>query len=226
MYQVSVKLLVEQNQDPVCLIGGLARLTQIKEPFTMTTRERGLKILEAIQTMGHTSLLEHVSFGMVITGASRVFLAQITRHRVASYMSQSQQYQDHDDFPYVTPASLVGDSAYTSFMHTANEVYKSLKAIVGKDDARYVLPGAARNDLFITMNARELAHAVFPQRLCKRNTPEPLHVVKLMLKALVDSGYGELFKGCGPACVSHGKCDQGKMACGKPYRAWEELYEV
>lgn len=230
MYEISVKLITKPNIDPVTLIGGLARLTQIKEEFELSSRERGLKILDFIAQAGHTSLLEHAYFGVVIHGASRVFLAQITRHRVASYMSQSQQYQDHDNFPYVIPESIMGDDlscrVYDEFMKHAQEVYETLKARVGRDDARYVIPGGARNDLFVTMNARELILAAFPQRLCKRNTPESMYIMKLWLKALVDEGYGDLFKYAGPTCVTKGCCNEGRMACGNPYKNWEELIDV
>lgn len=231
MYKITVKLVTEPSVDPITLIGGLARLTQIKEEFEPTSRERGLKILDFITQAGHTSLLEHAYFGFVIHGASRVFLAQITRHRVASYMSQSQQYQDHENFPYVTPESILGNKvaerAYSELMQFINETYILLKTQgIDKDDARYVLPGAARNDLFITMNARELIMAAFPQRLCKRNTPEPLYAMKKVLKCLVDAGYRDLFQYAGPTCVIHGRCNEGRMACGNPYKNWEELINV
>lgn len=231
MYEITVKLITKPNVDPITLIGGLARLTQLKKEFEPTSRERGLKILDFITQAGHTSLLEHAHFGFVIQGASRVFLAQIVRHRVASYLSQSQQYQDHDNFPYVTPASIAGDEracrAYTELMKFANETYIFIKSCgIDKDDARYVIPGAARNDLFITMNARELIFAAFPQRLCKRNTPETQYAMKKLLKTLVDEDYGQLFQYAGPTCVIHGHCNEGRMACGNPYKNWEELIDV
>lgn len=232
MYKISVKLIVPPSVDPVTLIGGLARLTQVKEEFEPSSKERGMKILDFIAQAGHTSLLEHVHFGVVIHGASRVFLAQITRHRIASYMSQSQQYQDHDDFPYLTPTVLQEEVNadlrvdYDWLMEQLNEFYIRAKERIGKDDARYILPGAARNDLFVTMNARELILSAFPQRLCKRNTPETVHIMKRWLKALVDAGYGDLFKYAGPTCVIHGCCNEGRMSCKNPYKNWEELIDV
>lgn len=41
---------------------------------------------------GHESIAEHANFTFVIKGVSRVLLAQLTRHRVASYSVESQRY--------------------------------------------------------------------------------------------------------------------------------------
>ena len=40
--------------------------------------------IEKLMGMGHESVLEHVSFTFGIEGVSRVLLAQLTRHRIAS----------------------------------------------------------------------------------------------------------------------------------------------
>ena len=40
--------------------------------------------------MGHESIFEHASFTFGIEGVSRVLLAQLTRHRLASFSVQSQ----------------------------------------------------------------------------------------------------------------------------------------
>lgn len=39
--------------------------------------------------MGHESVLEHASFTFGVEGVSRVLLAQLTRHRLASFSVQS-----------------------------------------------------------------------------------------------------------------------------------------
>ena len=41
--------------------------------------------VERVMAMGHESVLEHVSFTFLIEGVSRVLLAQLTRHRIASF---------------------------------------------------------------------------------------------------------------------------------------------
>lgn len=44
-----------------------------------------LRSLMAAVASGHDSVLEHVSFSFRISGISRVTLAQLTRHRIASF---------------------------------------------------------------------------------------------------------------------------------------------
>ena len=111
-------------------------------------------------------------------------------------------------------------------MTTGERLYRLLKAHgVPRDQARYVIPGAARNDLFMDANARQWIEVILPQRICKRNTLETRHVMALILKNLM-LNYDYLFKHAGPACLTCGKCDQGKMSCGRPFTAFDELLET
>ncbi len=56
-----------------------------------------------LSDLGHASPIEHASFTFGIEGVSRTLLAQITRHRIASFSVQSQRYVRLDDFRYVIP---------------------------------------------------------------------------------------------------------------------------
>lgn len=227
MKNIQVILITKPDFDVAGVIGGLASLTQHKKVFTPTSHEAGLKVMKRLVEMGHTSLLECADFGFIFESTSRVFLAQITRHRVASYTSGSQQYQDHDNFPYIVPESIASDpeakAIYETGMGQINDLYMELKAIVGKDDARYVLPGAAANHLYVKMNLREIVGPVMTQRICRRNTPESLSNVRGMVQAMCNAGFEEYVRFGGCACITEDKCDQGKMCCGKPYTSWEDM---
>ena len=50
------------------------------------------RYLNRLMDMGHLSPIEHASFTFGIEGVSRSLLAQITRHRIASFSVQSQRY--------------------------------------------------------------------------------------------------------------------------------------
>lgn len=109
---------------------------------------------------GHTSVLEHASATFRIEGISRACLAQLTRHRIASYSVESQRYCEvgRGDW-YVTPPSLEGDEleAYHAAMRAAMAVYEDALAHgVRKEDARCLLPMATRTTLVMTINARSL----------------------------------------------------------------------
>ena len=56
--------------------------------------------------MGHESPIEHMSFTFGIEGVSRSLLAQITRHRMASFSVQSQRYVREGAFEFVLPPEI------------------------------------------------------------------------------------------------------------------------
>ena len=68
--------------------------------------EKTARFLEMLSGLGHASPIEHASFTFGIEGVSRSLLAQITRHRIASFSVQSQRYVRLDDFRYVVPPAI------------------------------------------------------------------------------------------------------------------------
>ena len=68
------------------------------------------RFLQKLIEMGHESTMEHASFTFAISGVSRSFLAQITRHRIASFSVQSQRYvgqkRDEVEFNYIMPPAI------------------------------------------------------------------------------------------------------------------------
>ena len=70
------------------------------------TEEKTAKFLTMLSDLGHASPIEHASFTFGIEGVSRTLLAQITRHRIASFSVQSQRYVRLDDFRYVVPPEI------------------------------------------------------------------------------------------------------------------------
>ena len=70
------------------------------------TPEKTASFLEMLSEIGHESPIEHASFTFGIEGVSRSLLAQITRHRIASYSVQSQRYVKEDSFEFVLPPEI------------------------------------------------------------------------------------------------------------------------
>ena len=163
----------------------------------------------------HQSPLEHVSFTFGIEGVSRAMLAQITRHRIASFSVQSQRYVNMDGFGYVIPPSIAANQdaldEYEHFMDRADLVYTYLRSSgIPAEDARFVLPNACETRMIVTMNARELLH-FFSLRCCKRAQWEIRAVADEMLR-LCKEVAPEIFAKAGPGCV-RGHCPEGKMGC-------------
>ncbi len=185
------------------------------------------KFIERLTSFGHMSPFEHASFTFGIEGVSRSLLAQITRHRVASFSVKSQRYvsarNEEDIFNFVIPPSIeqLGEDAkqkYIAQMATMQEWYNQWQTVLGgsceksNEDARFVLPNACETKMIVTMNARELMH-FFHLRCCSRAQWEIRDVAWQMLE-LVMKVAPTIFCKSGPSCID-GACPEGKMCCGK-----------
>lgn len=205
------------------------------------TDERAESFVEMLSTIGHESPIEHASFTFAIEGVSRSLLAQITRHRLASFSVQSQRYVKLSSFDYITPPEIAADpetlSLYEETIQTCVEAYRKLSDMLEDrhyadflaqglpekearkkaekkaiEDARFVLPNASETKMVMTMNARELLH-FFRLRCCNRAQWE----IRALAKAMAAEVYPvapALFVKAGPSCLS-GACPEGKMSCGK-----------
>lgn len=176
-----------------------------------------LFVLRKTIESGHESVIEHVSFTFKIEGVSRALLAQLTRHRIASFSVQSQRYCDMSSFRVVVPDSIKRDQALLQEYGTALDAIKTfyqsaVKEGVPKEDARFILPNAALTDLVVTMNARELRH-FFSLRCCNRAQWEIRALADEMLKICREQ-CPVIFESAGPGCVS-GHCPEARP-CGHP----------
>lgn len=176
-----------------------------------------------IMAMGHDSVLEHASFTFGVEGVSRVLLAQLTRHRMASYSVQSQRYVSYaEGFDYIVPPKIaaLGEDAvreYDAQMAQMHAWYTDWQQRLGdgegsNEDARFVLPGACETRLMMTMNVRELRH-FFSLRMCSRAQWE-IRALATEMHALCMTVAPALFADAGPACL-RGACPEGEKTCGR-----------
>ncbi|MDE6967322.1 MAG: FAD-dependent thymidylate synthase [Clostridia bacterium] len=184
------------------------------------------KFIEKLLSLGHLSPIEHASFTFGIEGVSRSLLAQITRHRIASFSVKSQRYVSANNgevFNYIIPPAIkeLGaeyESKFENQMAQMQEWYNEWQTLLGgageksNEDARFVLPNASETKMILTMNARELMH-YFELRCCNRAQWE-IRAISWEMLRLVREVAPNLFKHCGPACVN-GACSEGKMSCKK-----------
>lgn len=188
------------------------------------------KSLDSALDKGHQSVIEHATFTFLVDGVSRALLAQLTRHRIASYSVQSQRYVSmKDKFEYVIPPRIkelgaVAVSEYERQMDTMHDWYCRWQAALlnaghtkehANEDARFVLPNAATTRLMVTMNARNL-HKFFGLRCCGRAQWEIREMASLMLEE-VKIIAPKVFEKAGPPCA-YGPCPEGSRSCGKPWR--------
>ena len=205
------------------------------------TDEKSAAFVDMLAEIGHESPIEHASFTFGVEGVSRSLLAQLTRHRMASYSVQSQRYVREKMFDYVLPPEIeaIPEAAaeYRQAMEEDQAHYDRLTAILkdkhlkdmldsGMDekeanraaekkaieDARFVLPNACATKLIMTMNARSLMN-FFHHRCCNRAQWEIRELAEEMYKLCIEAA-PHLFRKAGPKCVN-GACPEGKMTCGK-----------
>jgi thymidylate synthase (FAD) len=221
-------ILVEHTPDSQALVALGARLCyaggDVDSLMQKVSTQDQQGFLEKIMGMGHESVLEHASFTFLAEGVSRVLLAQLTRHRIASFSVQSQRYVSYKSgFGYIIPPAIrdLGDEAvaeYNSQMAQIQQWYEDWQQKLGaageksNEDARFVLPGACETRILFTMNVRELRH-FFSLRMCSRAQWE----IRQMAQSMFEQCYRvapALFKDAGPGCI-RGACPEGEKTCGK-----------
>ncbi|MBR5345785.1 MAG: FAD-dependent thymidylate synthase [Clostridia bacterium] len=190
--------------------------------------------VERIMGMGHESVLEHASFTFAMEGVSRVLLAQLTRHRLASFSVQSQRYVSYaGGFNYILPPQIeaLGEEAVAEYDRQMAEMHrwyigwqeKLQKGEGGNEDARFVLPGACETRLIVTMNVRELRH-FFSLRMCARAQWEIRAVATQMHRMCLEIA-PMLFADAGPGCL-RGRCPEGEKSCGRAAEIRRERQEL
>lgn len=206
------------------------------------TDEKTVSFIDMLLSIGHESVLEHVSFTFGIEGISRACSHQLVRHRIASYSQKSQRYVNENGFEFITPPEIAENSAakaefdniigqisssYDKIADMLTESHKERFMAEGMDektaenkarklaneDARFVLPNACETKIVVTMNVRSLFN-FFHHRCCNRAQWEIRNVANEMLKLCLKAAPA-VFRYAGPSCVANGKCPEGKMTCGK-----------
>ncbi len=227
------------------LIAAAAKLCYAKSDIDTLmeklTPDKVESFLAMLTELGHESPVEHASFTFGIEGVSRALLAQITRHRIASFSVQSQRYVDKSGFDYILPPEIAdvpeAEAEFKAAMEEDARHYASLKALLtekrmeklvsegmdeaaarkaaeksANEDARFVLPNACDTRMIVTMNVRSLWN-FFKLRCCSRAQWEIREVATEMLR-LCREAAPLLFATAGPACLT-GKCAEGAYSCGK-----------
>ena len=237
--------LIAHTNDPEKTIAAAAKLcysdAHIETLLDGLTPEKTTAFLQKLSDLGHASPIEHASFTFGIEGVSRTFLAQVTRHRIASFSVQSQRYVRLEDFRYVIPPEIacipeakaqfirsMNDDAqkYLELVHTLEDAHtarfmaqglpeKTARAKASKqanEDARFVLPNACETKMVMTMNCRSLQN-FFNLRCCNRAQWEIRAVADEMLRLVLPLA-PHVFAYAGPRCLT-GACPEAHMCCGK-----------
>lgn len=116
---------------------------------------------------GHLGVFEHITFTFLIEGGSRVMTHQLVRHRMASYLHQSQRAVPMASLELIVPPTIPGDMRQRWFeaMQNCYQLYVRLEELgIPRGDARYIMPHGMETRIWMTVNARSLLH-FFKERL-------------------------------------------------------------
>lgn len=248
--------LIQNTPNPEKIIAAAAKLcysdSSCENIMNGLTDEKTNNFIKMLADLGHESPVEHVTFTFGIEGVSRTLLAQITRHRLASFSVQSQRYVKKDNFIFITPPSISSNpeiekmyiksmnDSFTAYNIIADNLSKKyynefLEAGINEkqakskaekkaiEDARFVLPNACETKMVVTMNVRSLMN-FFKLRCCKRAQWE-IRALAMEMYKLCFKTATLLFINSGPSCVC-GNCSEGKMSCGMSAQVKEEFDKI
>lgn len=175
----------------------------------------------AMTRLPHPTIQKFAVINVAVVGASRRFLAQITRHQnEVKFMSASLQYSDYSgEAGFVTPYNMLGTMQEFTYQelckHAMDEYAAMVETCIDNDSAGYMAPQGLRNILIISATPFQWKHMI-GQRVCRRNTDETRYVLLRIWEQLYKIN-PVLFapETTGPTCQRE-KCKEGKMSCGKP----------
>ena len=156
------------TDNPVAAIAEAAAQSYEKNPEEMD-HEDHVRLVKDLIEKNHMSPIEFAGATFYVEGVSRSYLAQLTRHRHASYMVSSQRYNEASDKGFVLPNSITGldggggslAGRVLNYVEKGNEIYEELReAGVPKEDARYIKPIGTTTQLEMKANFREWRHII------------------------------------------------------------------
>ena len=238
--------LISHTPEPEKIVAAAAKLcyssSDIDNIRDGLTEEKTRNFIEMLVSVGHESVMEHVTFTFGIEGISRACSHQLVRHRIASYSQKSQRYVNENGFDFITPPAIEDvPEALEEYNRTISAITESYGKIAdllteyhknelmkngldektatskarktANEDARFILPNACETKIVVTMNVRSLFN-FFRHRCCNRAQWEIRDVANEMLKLCLEVA-PVIFSHAGASCVATGKCPEGKMSCGK-----------
>ena len=170
------------------------------------TDDSAEKFVRNLIKRGHESVLEHFSCTFKII-CDRGVMAELTRHRLASFSVESTRYNNYDELTFIRPhlqSNTVGmkeeicekaltknmsffvltNIAWESKMRDVEEFYKNLIGSgIQPEQARGFLPNSLKTEIVMTANLREW-RTILKLRTAKAAHPQMRQVAGMILKIL------------------------------------------
>ncbi len=156
--------LVRSTEQPESMIARAARISHQPSGDEGKDSEEDRQLIRKLRKWGHWSPFEFASATFYVEGISRSCLAQLTRHRLASFMVRSMRYVEQNQEETVIPGSVERADLSQEFEEEIAANYdlyqKALEAGVPKEDARFLLPIGSKTSLYLKTNFREYRHII------------------------------------------------------------------
>lgn len=201
-YMMPEVKLLSYTQDPERVVATAARTCYSRndpdEVWDNLQTDEDVKKAISILPASHLSPFEHVSFTFSIDNVSRALLAQLTRHRIASYSVKSQRYVDTGRlFSAYTPGSITTNTEalqeYKHAMANALEAYNRIQSILMND--KFYVFCVEHEDLIIRiyklLNEDDMAEPVFNRALTDNLLVDILHVNELKNSGVTDTPWND-----------------------------------
>ena len=151
----SVELVDDINGEKI--LRKLERCGKVSRKSTLGDAE---SFVRSIIKCGHESVLEHVSLTFHIV-CDRAIMAELTRHRHASFTVESTRYVKYDELAVIQPPLPTAD-AVIAFRWAIREHERNYQMFIKNGErpeiSRAVLPLCLATELYMTANLRELRH--------------------------------------------------------------------
>ena len=174
-----------------------------------------LDVMMAKRKIGLGELAEKVDITMANLSVLKNNKARAVRFSTLDALCRGR-YVLPDTVAAVPEAREAYESAFREQSAFAREMVARGLAM---EDAAYCALSGHTADILFSMNARELAH-FFRLRTCERAQWE-IRAVAWRMLGLLRARCAELFDECGPSCLVTGRCPEGRLSCGRPYRKGE-----
>ncbi|MBQ3879325.1 MAG: FAD-dependent thymidylate synthase, partial [Oscillospiraceae bacterium] len=131
-------ILIAHTPTPEEIVAAAAKTCYSARPIETVMEnldgESAASFVEMLSSIGHESPIEHATFTFAVEGVSRTLLAQITRHRIASFSVRSQRYVSERKFDYVLPPQIAEDeeakALYDEIIEREREAYNKITKIL------------------------------------------------------------------------------------------------
>jgi len=156
------------------------------------TQDSAVAFVKMIIKSGHHSVLEHVSRTVRVI-CDRGVSHEIVRHRIAAYSQESTRYCNYckekfgseitfiDPYPFIPKPSEAYDAWMKAMQQAEEHYFEIIRAGLGPQMARSVLPNSLKTEIVITYNVREWRH-FFTLRTNKRAHPQMRQIACPLLR--------------------------------------------